>query len=63
MKVVPADQLVRLTPQISWTEAGVIQPLAISLQMARQAELKAHQNVMIFGGGCIGLLLGAIAKA
>lgn len=63
VKLVPEEQLVRLTPKISWVEAGLIQPLAISIQMARQAELKAHQKVMIFGGGCIGLLLGAIAKA
>lgn len=63
MKVVPGVQLVRLTDRISWTEAGVIQPLAISLQMSRQAGLKAHQNVLILGGGCIGLLLGGIAKA
>lgn len=63
MKVVPQDQLVRLTPKISWTAAGLIQPLAIAIQMARQAELRAHQNIMIFGAGCIGVQLGAMAKA
>lgn len=62
-KILPAVQLARLTPKISWIEAGTIQPLAIAVQMARQAGLKAHQNVMILGGGCIGLLLGAISKA
>ena len=56
-------QLVKLTDKISWVEAGLIQPLAISLQMSRQAGLKAHQHVMILGGGCIGLMLGALAKA
>jgi D-xylulose reductase len=56
-------QLVQLTDSISWVEAGLIQPLAISLQMSRQAQLKAHQHVMILGGGCIGLMLGALAKA
>ncbi|OQU93639.1 hypothetical protein CLAIMM_00121 [Cladophialophora immunda] len=31
--------------------------------MSQQADLRALQNVMILGGGCIGLLLGAMAKA
>jgi threonine dehydrogenase-like Zn-dependent dehydrogenase len=62
-KIVPVSQLARLTDKISWVEAGTIQPFAIALQMTRQAGLKANQNVMILGGGCIGLLLGAISKA
>ncbi|PGH08301.1 chlorophyll synthesis pathway protein BchC [Polytolypa hystricis UAMH7299] len=62
-RVVPVTQLVRLTPKISWTEAGLIQPLAVSIQMARQAGLRNSQKVMILGGGCIGLLLGAMAKS
>lgn len=62
-KIVPEAQLVRLTPKISWAEAGLIQPLAISIQMARQADLKSLQTVLILGGGCIGLLLGSIAKS
>ncbi|KAH8807134.1 chaperonin 10-like protein [Xylogone sp. PMI_703] len=63
LKIVPEAQLVRLTPRISWVEAGVLQPLAIAMQCSRQAGLKANQNVMIAGAGCIGLLLGAVAKA
>jgi threonine dehydrogenase-like Zn-dependent dehydrogenase len=62
-RIVPQEQLVPLTPKISWTKAGLIQPLAIVLHMARRAGLKAHQNVMILGGGCVGLLFGAVAKA
>lgn len=62
-KIVPEVQLCRLRPKISWPEAGLIQPLAIAIQMTRQAGLKAHQHVMILGGGCIGLMLGAMAKA
>ncbi|KIX03569.1 chlorophyll synthesis pathway protein BchC [Rhinocladiella mackenziei CBS 650.93] len=63
MKLVPEEQLVRLTPTISWTAAGLIQPLAIAVQMSRQADLRAHQNIMIFGAGCIGVQLGAMAYA
>lgn len=62
-KIIPETQLVRLTPRISWVEAGCIQPFAIALQVSRQANLKANQTIMIFGGGCIGLILGAISKA
>ncbi|KAI5306276.1 hypothetical protein KEM56_001602 [Ascosphaera pollenicola] len=55
--------MVKLTDKIDWVAAGLIQPLAIGIQMSRQAGLKAHQTVFIAGGGCVGLLLGAIAKA
>jgi threonine dehydrogenase-like Zn-dependent dehydrogenase len=63
MRIVPEAQLVRLTPRVSWLEARIAQPLAIAVQCSRQARLKAHQDVMVLGGGCIGLLLGAMAKA
>jgi D-xylulose reductase len=63
LKIVPEAQLCPLTDKISWTESGLIQPLAIAMQMTRQAGLKAHQHVLILGGGCIGLMLGAMAKA
>ena len=46
-------QLVRLTPKISWSEASLIEPLAISVQMSRQAGLKALQHVMILGRGLV----------
>lgn len=62
-KIVPFNQMVKLTDKIDWIAAGLIQPLAIGIQMSRQAGLKPHQTVFIAGGGCVGLLLGAIAKA
>lgn len=61
-KVVPQEQLARLTPKISWAEAGAIQPLAVAIQMSRRAGSFVHKTVAIFGGGCIGLYLGKIAK-
>jgi hypothetical protein len=32
---------------MSWDEAGVIQPLAIAVQLARRAALTAHKTMAI----------------
>ncbi|KFA71081.1 hypothetical protein S40288_05512, partial [Stachybotrys chartarum IBT 40288] len=48
---------------ISWEEAGAIQPLAIAVQLARRASLNSHQTLAIFGCGPLGLLILAVAKA
>ncbi|OQU97038.1 Alcohol dehydrogenase GroES-like domain-containing protein [Cladophialophora immunda] len=62
-KVVPRIQLARLAPDVTWVEAGVIQPLAIAVQATRQTGNFAQKAVIIFGGGFIGSLLAFIAKA
>lgn len=54
---------VLLPKGISWKEAGCIQPLAISVQIARRAGKIAHQNVAVLGCGPLGLLIMAVCKA
>jgi D-xylulose reductase len=59
----PATNAVKIPDGISWEESGCIQPLAIAIQVARRAGLRAHQNVVVFGCGPLGLLCMAVAKA
>ena len=43
---------------IPWTEAGCIQPLAVAVQLARRAGLRAHQKVAVLSVYTIGLAKG-----
>ncbi|KAF4448154.1 alcohol dehydrogenase -like domain-containing [Fusarium albosuccineum] len=58
-----ASMAVPIPDDISWEEAGAIQPLAIAVQLARRASLNSHQTLAIFGCGPLGLLVLAVAKA
>ncbi|KAL4875793.1 chaperonin 10-like protein [Aspergillus karnatakaensis] len=58
-----AHMAIPIPDEISWEEAGAIQPLAIAVQLARRANLTASKTLAIFGCGPLGLLVIAIAKA
>jgi D-xylulose reductase len=58
-----ATMTVPIPDNISWEEAGAIQPLAIAVQLARRAALNAHHTMAICGCGPLGLLILAVAKA
>ncbi|KAH7311439.1 xylitol dehydrogenase [Stachybotrys elegans] len=58
-----ASMTVPIPENISWEEAGAIQPLAIAVQLARRAALNSHHTLAIFGCGPLGLLILAVAKA
>ncbi|KIM94767.1 hypothetical protein OIDMADRAFT_45674 [Oidiodendron maius Zn] len=58
-----ATMTVPIPESVSWKEAGCIQPLAISIQLARRANMRAHQTIAVFGCGPLGLLVIAVAKA
>ncbi|KAH8668460.1 GroES-like protein [Xylariales sp. PMI_506] len=58
-----ASMTVPIPDNVSWEEAGSIQPLAIAVQLARRAQLNSHQSLAIFGCGPLGLLVLAVAKA
>ena len=48
-------QLVRMPEEVSFAEAATTEPLADGLQMVRKGQIKAGENVMVFGVGIIGL--------
>ncbi|KAF3797539.1 putative sorbitol dehydrogenase [Colletotrichum gloeosporioides] len=58
-----ASNTVPIPEDVSWEEAGSIQPLAIAVQVARRASLNPSQSLAIFGCGPLGLLILAVAKA
>ncbi|KAI1865757.1 hypothetical protein JX265_008080 [Neoarthrinium moseri] len=60
---VKSSMTVPIPENVSWEEAGSIQPLAIAVQLGRRASLNAHQTMAIFGCGPLGLLILAVAKA
>lgn len=59
----PADMAPHIPDTLSWEEAGSIQPLAIGVNIARRADLRAHQTLAVIGTGPIGLITGAVARA
>ncbi|EFX00029.1 xylitol dehydrogenase [Grosmannia clavigera kw1407] len=58
-----ASMTVPIPENVSWQEAGGIQPLAVAVQLARRAGLKTGQTMAIFGCGPLGLLVLAVARA
>ena len=44
-------------------EAALVEPVSVAVQIAKVADLRAGQNVLVFGCGPIGVLCQAVAKA
>jgi len=58
-----SDFVVKIPDNISWEEAGCIQPLAVAVQLAKRAKFAPGQTVAIFGSGPLGCLVIAMARA
>lgn len=59
----PADMLIKMPEDMSWTDAAMAEPLTISLHGIHRGGLKAGEHCVIIGAGPIGLLAGMIAEA
>lgn len=59
----PADMLVKMPEDMSWTDAAMAEPLTISLHGIHRGGLKAGEYCAIIGAGPIGLLAGMVAQA
>jgi D-xylulose reductase len=44
-------------------EAALVEPVSVAVQIAKVADLRANQTVLVFGCGPIGVLCQAVAKA
>lgn len=44
-------------------EGALVEPVSVAVQIAKVADLKANQTVLVFGCGPIGVLCQAVAKA
>jgi threonine dehydrogenase-like Zn-dependent dehydrogenase len=59
----PADMLVKMPEDMSWTDAAMAEPLTISLHGIHRGGLKAGEYCAIIGAGPIGLLAAMVAIA
>lgn len=60
--VVAADRLHRLPDGVSSEVAALAEPLAVAVHMVSRAGVAVGDNVMIFGGGPIGALVGLVSR-
>lgn len=44
-------------------EAAMVEPVSVAVAVSKTADLRAHQTVLVFGCGPIGVLCQAVAKA
>lgn len=59
----PEDFCYKLPDFMGLDEGVLVEPLAVAVHVARLADIKAGQNVVVFGAGTVGLLCAAVAKA
>ncbi len=59
---VPAHTLHRLPDTLSLEHGALIEPLAVACHDVRLAEVKPGDNVVVLGGGPIGMLIALVAK-
>ncbi len=59
---VPRQLLRRLPAEMSWEQAAMVEPLAVSMRAVNRSPLKLMDTVVIVGAGTIGLLALVMAK-
>lgn len=60
---VPARALIALPPTLSLEAGALAEPAAVAVHDVRRADLKAGEKAVIVGGGPIGVLIAAAARA
>jgi len=58
-----ADFVYPIPDNMTDEEAALVEPVAVAVQVAKTADLRANQAVLVFGCGPIGVLCQAVAKA
>ncbi|MDD3794682.1 MAG: zinc-dependent alcohol dehydrogenase family protein [Lachnospiraceae bacterium] len=61
--VVPARLVHQLAEDVSFVEGAMVEPLACCINGIDRSDIKAGDNVVVYGGGAIGLLLMQLAKS
>ena len=59
----PADMCFKLPENVSTEEGALVEPLAVGMHAASQANVTLGNSVLILGSGCIGLVTMLSAKA
>ena len=60
--VVPEANVVRLPDDADLRVAALIEPVAVAVHDVRRAELSAGENVLVVGGGPVGVLIALVAR-
>ncbi|KAG9514435.1 GroES-like protein, partial [Aureobasidium melanogenum] len=60
---VASDYCYKIPDSMSMEEAAMVEPTSVAVQIAKVADLRANQTVLVFGCGPIGVLCQAVAKA
>lgn len=60
---VPSECLVPLPPGLALADASLVEPLAVSWHALRKAGAQAGERALVVGGGSVGLLTVAAARA
>ncbi|KAI4737344.1 GroES-like protein [Aureobasidium sp. EXF-12298] len=60
---VASDYCYKIPDSMGMEEAAMVEPTAVAVQIAKVADLRANQTVLVFGCGPIGVLCQAVAKA
>ncbi|KAH0056454.1 GroES-like protein, partial [Aureobasidium melanogenum] len=60
---VASDYCYKIPDSMSMEEAAMVEPTAVAVQIAKVADLRANQTVLVFGCGPIGVLCQTVAKA
>ncbi|KAE8447695.1 hypothetical protein EG329_010502 [Mollisiaceae sp. DMI_Dod_QoI] len=59
----PEDYCYKLPDFMGLDEGVLVEPLAVAVHVARLADIKTGQDIVVFGAGTIGLLCAAVAEA
>ena len=60
---VPFNRIYKLPPQVSLKAGALVEPLSVAAHAVRQSRLKYNDNVLVIGGGPIGLFVAHVARA
>jgi D-xylulose reductase len=58
-----ADFCYKVPDSMTLEEAAMVEPVSVAVAIAKTADLRAHQTVLVLGCGPIGVLCQAVAKA
>ncbi len=58
-----ADMVMKLPDNVSFEEAAMVEPTSVGLHAVHLADIKVGDNVLVVGGGIIGLVSAMFAKA
>lgn len=59
--IVPEDQLYKIPDRMSWEDAALMEPVACALNGIERAGIRIGDDVLILGGGPMGLLMVQLA--